>query len=222
MFGGYETRLTIIINWGAKVVNFRQFRTKFEFALFKARMKPIYLLIFLVFFFSNLAFGQYKSNPLANKEWLNSSLGANTADNISWQMAATYSKRSDVLITAVRLGYSQEFIESAADSVTSKKNKIIEAGMMWGEGYGGEHWYASIAGGMGLNVRRYADDIEDTTLVRVLTGVTIGVPVQLELGLLFNENWGASATALANWNFRQPYVGLHVGVVYRPSKKKKQ
>ncbi|MFZ4785348.1 MAG: DUF2715 domain-containing protein [Flavobacteriales bacterium] len=181
--------------------------------------KPLFLLALLLSLITNIQ-AQYAENPLKERQWLNFSNGINTADHFSWQSALTYSKRSDVLMTSIRMGYSQELFESAKDSVTDMKNKIFEAGMMWGEGFGGEHWYVSATAGMGLNLRIYGDDDEDTKLTRSITGLTIGVPVQLEAGILFNDRWGMNSTILANWNFRQPYVGLHVGMVYRFKKKK--
>lgn len=181
--------------------------------------KHLILLALLLLLFPDIQ-AQYSENPLKERQWLNFSNGLNTADHYSWQSALTYSKRSDVLITSIRFGYSQELFESVKDSVTDMKNKIIEAGMMWGEGFGGEHWYVTATAGMGLNLRIYGDDDEDTQLTRSITGVTIGVPVQIEAGILFNDNWGMNSTILANWNFRQPYVGLHAGIVYRFKKKK--
>lgn len=175
---------------------------------------------FLLFGGVLTADAQYSENPMTNRRWINFSNGVNTADNISWQTALTYSKRSDVLMSSARLAYSQELIEGANDSVTFNKNKIIELGMMWGEAFGGNKWYISAAAGMGLNVRIYGDDIEDTTAFRTVTGVTIGVPVQIEAGFFINENWGLNATGVANWNFRQPYFGGHLGVIYRFKKSK--
>ncbi len=163
---------------------------------------------------------QYSENPMTNRRWVNFSNGVNTADNLSWQTALTYSKRSDILMSSARFGYSQELIEGPNDSVTVSKNKIIELGMMWGEAFGGNKWYISAAAGMGLNVRIYGDDIEDTTAFRTVTGVTIGVPLQIEAGFFINDNWGLNATGVANWNFRQPYVGAHFGIVYRFKKSK--
>lgn len=170
---------------------------------------------FLLVLATSSAMAQYSENPMTNRRWVNLSNGVNTADNLSWQTALTYSKRSDVLMSAVRLGYTQELIEGADDSVTVSKNKIIELGMMWGEAFGGNKWYISASAGMGLNVRIYGDDIEDTTAFRTVTGVTIGVPVQIEAGFFINDKWGLNATGVANWNFRQPYVGAHFGVIYR-------
>jgi hypothetical protein len=185
--------------------------------------KKINILIasaFLLIGTAQTAKAQYSENPMTNRRWINFSNGVNTADNLSWQTALTYSKRSDVLMSSARLAYSQELIEGANDSVTFNKNKIIELGMMWGEAFGGNKWYISAAAGMGLNVRIYGDDIEDTTAFRTVTGLTIGVPVQIEAGFFINENWGVNATGVANWNFRQPYFGGHFGVIYRFKKSK--
>lgn len=164
---------------------------------------------------------QYESNPLADKAWYNFSNGLNTGDNISWQSSISYSKRSDVLIMGYRLAFSQELIEAENDSVFSPKNRLLELGILWGEGYGGERWYGCLSGGMGLNIRFVGDDIEDTNDTELITAVSIGVPVQLEIGVLLGRNWGINATGVANWNFREPYVGAHLGVFYRPILKKK-
>lgn len=179
------------------------------------------LLISALTFCSSLSFGQYEDNPLKDKQWSTLSLGANTADNISYQVLLSHSMRSETVITSFRLAYNQELFSSNNDSVTSFKNKSVELGMMWGDGFGGDKWYMSLNGGMGLNIRRYGDDVEDTTLVRRLTGVTIGVPVQLEAGAFITNEWGIVFCGVANWNFRQPYVGATLGVVYRPKRKKK-
>lgn len=185
------------------------------------KQKIASIIAFLVLLSLSQAKAQYESNPLADKAWVNFSNGFNTGDHISWQTALSYSKRSDVLIMGYRLSYSQELIEAENDSVLSPKNKLLEAGIMWGEGYGGENWYVSLSGGMGLNVRIVGDDIEDTDKTETITAVTIGVPVQLEAGVLLTKNWGINLTGVANWNFREPYVGAHLGFFYRLSKKKK-
>lgn len=182
----------------------------------------IKLLIFIILIaFSALGKSQYESNPLEGKQWGVFSLGGNTADFNSYQIHASYSKRSDFIITSGRLAYNQELFSATNDSVLSFKNKSFEIGMLWGEGYGGKNWYFAASIGMGLNIRRYGDDLEDTTAIRKLTGVTIGIPAQIELGAFFNDQWGTVLMANGNWNFRQPYIGLNVGVVYRPKKAKK-
>lgn len=185
------------------------------------KIKASHIIFLVTSLISFRMHGQYESNPLADKAWVNFSNGFNTGDNFSWQSAISYSKRSDVLIMGYRLSYSQELFEADNDSVFSPKNRLLEAGIMWGEGYGGKNWYVSLSGGMGLNVRIVGDDIEDTNETETITAVTIGVPVQLEAGALMGQNWGINITGVANWNFREPYVGAHLGFFYRPSKKKK-
>lgn len=173
--------------------------------------------ILLVFFtlLCVASYGQYTSNPLKDKRWFNVSAGLTNMDNISWMASASVSMRTDVLITSGRVAYSQELFEADNDSVLSPKNKLVELGLMWGEGYGGDKWYVSLVGGMGLNLRMYADDDDNTPEIRKLTAVTIGVPVQLELGAFITDQLGISINGVANWNFREPYFGGHIGCFYR-------
>jgi hypothetical protein len=167
---------------------------------------------------SGISNGQYTENPLKEKRWIGFAGGLNTADNISWNGTGFYSRRSDVILTSIRLGYSQEFIESANDSCTSKKNKIAEAAVMWGDGWGGDRWYLTGAAGFGFNVRRYCDDREKGDVG--LTAVTIGIPFQVEIGAMFNPRLGVVLVAMGNWNLRQAYLGANIGMVWRLKKVK--
>lgn len=157
---------------------------------------------------------QYEENPLKGKKWLTLSGGLSTADHISWQVACTGSSRGETMITQARLAYSQEFIEGRDDSATFRKNRILEAGLMWGDGWRTRKWYVNGSLGFGFNIRMYEDDglYED---FRYLTAVTIGVPAQIEAGAIIGKKWGLGIVVLGNWNFRQPYVATHLGFVYR-------
>jgi hypothetical protein len=168
--------------------------------------------------FSTLSKAQYTENPLKDKRWVGFAGGLNTADNVSWNGTVFYTKRSDVILTTIRAGYSQEFIESAADTCTSMKNKIAEIGLMWGDGWGGNNWYLTGAAGFGFNVRRYCDDRDEGDVG--LTAVTIGIPFQVELGAMLNPRLGVVLVAMGNWNLRQAYLGANIGVVWRLKKVK--
>lgn len=179
--------------------------------------KQILFVLFTITYCTAVA--QYTTNPLAEKKWVNVAAGLSNMDNISWNVGATASFRGDVIIMSARLAYSQELIEAANDSVFSPKNRLLELGMMWGEGYGGKNWYVSAVGGMGLNVRFFGDDEEDSDAVRRLAAVTIGVPLQIEFGIFMTDNIALTFNGIANWNFREPYAGGQMGVTYRVKKK---
>jgi hypothetical protein len=164
--------------------------------------------------YGSLVFGQYEANPLSGMKWLTVGGGLNTADHISWQGMASASMRGDIFITQVRLGYAQEFIEVANDTCTQRKNRIIETGVLWGDGWTSRKWFFTGTLGFGLNVRMYCTD-GDFGAYRYLTAVTIGVPAQLEFGYLMNKKWALTLVGVGNWNFRQPYVGAHLGLTYR-------
>lgn len=157
---------------------------------------------------------QYEDNPLKGKKWATLGAGLNTADNISWQTAITGTMRGETMITQLRFGYSQELIEAANDSCTNVKNRIIEMGLLWGDGWGGKRWFVAGTLGFGLNVRMYCTpgDYED---FEYLTAVTLGIPAHIELGVMASKNIGITLSVLGNWNFRQPYAGAHLGVTYR-------
>ncbi len=160
------------------------------------------------------AFAQYEANPLTGMKWLTISGGLNTADHISWQGMASASMRGETMITQFRLGYSEEFIESPNDSCTQRKNRIIEAGVLWGDGWTSRKWFFTGSVGFGLNMRMYCADA-DYGDFRYVTAMTIGVPAQIELGYLLNKKWAMTFVGVGNWNFRQPYVGAHLGLTYR-------
>lgn len=163
-----------------------------------------------------IACAQYRDNPLIGQHWLTVSGGLNTADYVSWQTGVSYAFRGESLVTQMRLMYSQELIEGPADSCFAFKNRIAEYGLMWGDGWGGKHWYVSGGIGMGLNIRMFCDrKVQDRNSFRYRTAATIGVPVQAECGVWLGPSFGLNLTALANWNFRQPYVGGHLGLIWR-------
>lgn len=178
-------------------------------------------LLFALLWISCLsAYAQYEKNPLEEAQWLSISGGMNTADYRSWQGMATYSYRSDVMLTQYRLGFSQELMEGPSDSIFYKKNRIIEAGILWGDAFTKKNWYISGGLGMGLNIRMYGDSaVQSDSSFRYLTAVTIGIPAQIETGFWISPNAGIGASVIANWNFRQPYVGAHLHFVYRFRKK---
>jgi len=166
------------------------------------------------------AHAQYEKNPLVESQWLSISGGLNTADYRSWQAMASYSYRSDIMLTQYRLAISQELIEGPNDSIFYKKNRIIETGILWGDAYTKKKWYISGGLGMGLNIRMYGDTaIQNDSAFRYITAVTIGIPAQLETGFWISPNAGIGASIVANWNFRQPYVGAHLHFIYRFRKK---
>lgn len=119
-------------------------------------------------------------------------------------------------MTSLRFAYTQELIEGADDSVTFRKNRIIETGIMWGEGWGGRRWYAAGSAGMSINLRMYGDSaIENNTSFQYFSALTLGVPAQIEAGVFLNKQLAINTTLLGNWNFRQPYIGVHLGITYR-------
>src|SRR5690606_19234152 len=83
---------------------------------------------------------QYTENPLKDVRWMSMSVGANTADHVSWQTGITYSTRGETLLTQMRIMYSQELIEAPDDSIFFRKNKLAEFALMWGDGWGGKNW----------------------------------------------------------------------------------
>jgi hypothetical protein len=181
-----------------------------------------FLLSFLIgCFLSGYCQAQLRENPLKDSKWLTLSGGANTADHISWQSGVSYSFRGETLLTQMRLMYSQELIEGADDSVFVYKNRLAEYGIMWGDGWGGRNWYVSGSIGMGINLRMYGDSaLQNEGTFRYLTALTIGVPAQAELGAWLSPSLGVNLMLLGNWNFRQPYLGVHAGMLYRFKKGK--
>jgi hypothetical protein len=178
-----------------------------------------FLLAFALVFCSQLSSAQYEANPLSNTRWATFAIGATTADNVSWTASGSYSHRSDVLLSQIRGAYTQEMISSAGDSCTSRMSKMGEVGMMWGDGYAGKKFYFTLAAGMGVVVRRYCQKYlyEEEAY---LTGITIGVPAQLEMGVSLSPMIWFNLNVNANWNFREPYAGALLGVSYRFKKAK--
>jgi|GEM_PF-818930 len=187
-------------------------------ANFSQRMRIVPLILLFTTVITSLS-AQYTVNPLTDKRWMSVSGGANTADNISWQAGVSYAFHGETLLTQMRVMYSQELIEAPDDSCFAYKNRIAEFGIMWGDGWGGRHWYVSGAIGMGVNVRMYCDEKpQDKESFEYFAATTIGVPAQAEVGVLVSESVGINLSVLGNWNFRQPYIGAHLGVVYRLKK----
>ncbi|MFN8697752.1 MAG: hypothetical protein ACK5XQ_00370 [Flavobacteriales bacterium] len=172
--------------------------------------------LLLLLLLTSPAFAQYTANPIEGMQWLTVSGGLNTADNVSWQAGLSFAKRGEVLMTQMRAMYSQELIEAPDDTCFASKNKLIEIGLMWGEGWGGRYWYVSGGVGLGLNVRSYCDyAIQNKDEFRTVTAVTIGVPAQIDAGIWVSKTIGINLQVLGNWNFRQPYIGAHLGCVWR-------
>ena len=163
---------------------------------------------------------QYEDNPLKGKEWFSLSGGLNTMDHISWQTAGTFSSRGETVLTQARIAYGQELIEAANDTFTMRKNRLLEAGLLWGDGYGGKKWYVSGAVGFGFNVRMFCTKKEYEEVY--ITKFTLGIPLQIEAGVFVSKNIGINFVAIGNWNFRAPYGGVHLGVFYRLNKSKSQ
>lgn len=180
---------------------------------------PSLLATILCVFTAALGVAQYDANPLANTKWATLALGASNADNISWTLSGSYSQRSDVLLTQFRGAYTQETIPSSNDSCTMRMSKMGEVGMMWGDGYAGKKFYFTLSAGMGVVVRRYCQKYLYNEEA-YLTGVTIGVPAQLEMGVSLSPMIWLNLNVNANWNFRQPYAGALLGVSYRFKKAK--
>lgn len=159
---------------------------------------------------------QYSDNPLRGSRWVGVSSGMNTSDNWAWQAMLTYSKRGEGSLVQARAGYTQELSLTVNDSCPEYRNKLVELGLLWGEGWGGKSWYVSGTVGFGFNVRRqckpggYENEIE--------TGLTLGVPFQIEAGIRLGESSGISLIGVGNWNFREPYAGAHLAYIRRLSK----
>lgn len=188
----------------------------FQFSSMKNNLVAI--LCICLFCSTSPLLGQYTDSPLKGQRWLNVAGGLGTMDHISWGVGATFSKRGETLLTQVKLAYNQEFIESDHDTCTSRKNRLLETGIMWGDGYAWRHGYVSGSIGFGFNVRYYCDkgDFND----RYLSALTIGLPAQIEAGFYIGKNWTAGVTLVGNWNLRSPYVAPYLGVGYRFKKQK--
>jgi len=171
-----------------------------------------WLLVILVLLFSIFSQAQYEDNPLKGKKWTTVSGGVNTMDFVSWQGMMSYSSRGETVLTQTRLAYSQELIKAPDDSCAEHRNRLIEAGLLWGDGWGKKKWYVTGAIGFGLNVRMYCD--HSVYESRYLTAVTLGIPAQVEFGVMVSKKMGINVVAVGNWNFRAPYAGAHLGMFY--------
>ncbi len=174
-----------------------------------------YLAIFFLMALTTIVNAQYADNPLKGKTWATLSAGLNTADNISWQTAIAANMRGETMITQMRVAYSQEFIEADDDSCFLKKNKIIELGLLWGDGWAGRRWFVTGTLGFGLNIRRFCSEPDVAMASNYISAVTLGIPAHVEFGVMANAHWGITIAILGNWNFRQPYAGAHLGLTYR-------
>jgi hypothetical protein len=157
------------------------------------------------------AYAQPKANPLRDKAWNGLGAGMHNGDYVSYNVLAWRAVRSDYIITAYRLGYSQELITGPADSCTISRSKSLEAGIMWGDGYGNDRYYVCAMAGMGINQRWYCDDDDPGEYVKK-SRLTIGVPAQAEAGINITPDLKLGLGIVANWNFLEPYVGgmLHL------------
>jgi hypothetical protein len=197
------------------------FRSQILYNLRIMLMIQRFLCFFIVLIVANanqMLYGQYSDNPLKGQRWCTLSGGLGNMDYISWGTGISYSKRGETLLTQVKLAFSQEFIESAEDTCTAVKNRLIESGIMWGDGYAWKHAYVSGSLGFGFNIRYYCDqgDFED----RYLSALTVGLPAQIEAGIYLGKHWAAGLVLVGNWNLRSPYVASYLGVSYRLKKQK--
>jgi len=159
---------------------------------------------------------QYADNPLRGKRWVSMGGGLNTSDYWSWQAMFSYSKRGEGSLLQARAAFTQELWMAANDSCTERHNKLSELGVLWGDGWCGKSWYVTGSVGFGFNVRQYCRkaDYED----EYITGLTLGVPFQIEAGLRFGKYSGISFIGVGNWNFREPYAGAHLAYTRQLSK----
>lgn len=169
-------------------------------------------------FFAFVSHAQYEESPLKGKKWYTVSVGANSMDLSAWQGMASFSSRGETVLTQARVAYSQELFKADHDSCPEHKNRLAEAGILWGDGWGGKKWYATAAIGFGFNVRMFCRYSEYQN--QYITAVTLGLPVQIEAGFLVSKNIGINLVGVGNWNFRAPYAGGHLGVFYRFNKPK--
>ena len=163
-------------------------------------------LLFLVCI-SLVAKAQYTTNPMLNTSWTSFGLGANSADNLSYQLFASKSKYEETVSTTVRAAYSQELIEGKDDSIFFRKNRSLEVGVLWGQVWGKNNMFLAASAGMGLTLRLYGDSaLQVIDQFEYKAGATIGVPAQIEMGYL-SKKGGLSLMLTGNWNFREPYYG---------------
>lgn len=134
-------------------------------------------------------------------------------DYISWHTAYTGSKRGEMLVTEYQFALSQEWIQSADDSCTDRHNRLIEANVLWGDGWGGKHWFATATAGFGLGIRSYCD--AGTYENRYITSTMPGFVVHSQVGLWLTEHWALGMDFSGNLNFRSPYGAAGLSVIYR-------
>lgn len=163
--------------------------------------------ILFLFCLCSTAMAQYTTNPMLNTRWTSFGIGANSSDNLSYQLFASKSKYEETVSTTIRAAYSQELIEGADDSIFFRKNRSLEVGILWGQVWGKNNLFFAPSVGMGLNLRLYGDSALQVTNEFVYkAGATIGVPAQIEMGYL-SKKGGLSLMLVGNWNFREPYYG---------------
>jgi hypothetical protein len=167
------------------------------------RFAPLLFLVCLSF----AAQAQYTTNPMLNTSWTSFGLGANSADNLSYQLFASKSTFEETVSTTLRAAYSQELIEGADDSIFFRKNRSLEVGVLWGQVWGKNNMFVAASAGMGLTLRLYGDSaLQVIDQFEYKAGATIGVPAQIEMGYL-SKKGGLSLMLTGNWNFREPYYG---------------
>jgi len=163
--------------------------------------------ILFLFCLCSTAMAQYTTNPMLNTRWTSFGIGANSSDNLSYQLFASKSKYEETVSTTIRAAYSQELIEGADDSIFFRKNRSLEVGILWGQVWGKNNLFFAPSVGMGLTLRLYGDSALQVTNEFVYkAGATIGVPAQIEMGYL-SKKGGLSLILVGNWNFREPYYG---------------
>lgn len=174
-------------------------------------LKASLFALFWWVFSTSAAHAQYEDNPLRNRRWYSVSGGLNTSDYWSWQGMFSYSKRGEGSLIQTRLAFTQELWMAPNDSCTEKHNKLSELGVLWGDGWAGKRWYVTGSMGFGFNVRQYCRSAGYN--YEYITGLTLGVPFQVEAGLLLGKKAGLSIIGIANWNFREPYAGAHLAYI---------
>ena len=168
-----------------------------------SRLAPLLFLMFI----SLIAQAQYTTNPMLNTTWTSFGLGANSADNLSYQLFASKSTYEETVSTTLRAAYSQELIEGQDDSIFFRKNRSLEVGILWGQVWGKKNMFVAASAGMGLSLRLYGDSaMQFIDQFEYKAGATIGVPAQIEMGYL-SKKGGLSLMLTGNWNFREPYYG---------------
>ena len=161
---------------------------------------------------------QYEANALANKSWFSLAGGVNNFDYWSWNTQFSYSHRSDFLLTQYRASFTQELIQSKKDTCTMHKEKHMELGVLWGDGFATKRVYFTATAGMALMIKHYCKALPYDKEAYV-TGVTFGIPVQVEFGIMISKQAAINIMAIGNWNFHDPYYGALLGFTYRLKRK---